>query len=145
MGELLGFCLAERDAHPELYDITKRCLINVSIKEYATWELELLKHIGYGLDLSKCAVTGSIEDLYYISPKTGHCVTRSVGEPYKDKLFVIPKFWMSRDNDDVQDVISSLDITGHFLKQICDIDKTLYRNLLCSNIKRNLEVKLKGK
>ena len=50
------------------------------------WELGLLDELGFGLDLGRCAVTGSAEDLTYVSPKTGRAVSRkpanSIGTPY---------------------------------------------------------------
>ena len=41
------------------------------------WELGLLDELGFGLDLSKCAATGSNDQLSFVSPKTG----RAVGLP----------------------------------------------------------------
>ena len=44
---------------------------------YFKWELEFLATLGFGLDLEKCAVTGSTGDLKFISPKSGRAVSQA--------------------------------------------------------------------
>ena len=39
-----------------------------------------------------CAVTGSVADLVYVSPKSGRAVSRSAGEPWRDRLLALPAF-----------------------------------------------------
>jgi DNA repair protein RecO (recombination protein O) len=39
----------------------------------------LLAELGFGLDLSRCAATGSTTDLVYVSPKSGHAVSAAAG------------------------------------------------------------------
>ncbi len=46
--------------------------------------------LGYGLDLSRCAATGSNDDLVYVSPRTRACRRPLAGEPYRDKLLAMP-------------------------------------------------------
>ncbi|MDS4010674.1 MAG: DNA repair protein RecO [Defluviicoccus sp.] len=60
--------------------------------DYVRWELALLAELGYGLDLTQCAVTGATADLAYVSPRTGRAVTRTVGAPYRPKLLALPPF-----------------------------------------------------
>jgi DNA repair protein RecO (recombination protein O) len=80
---------------------------------YVNYELELLKDLGFGLDLSACAATGQQDDLIYISPKTGRAVSREAGEPYKRQLLPLPSYWM---NEGVTpDIQTSLTVTGYFL------------------------------
>jgi DNA repair protein RecO (recombination protein O) len=69
-------------------------LINneLNFESYIDFELKLLNELGYGLDLSKCSVTGNNDNLYYISPKTGHAISQEIGAPYHDKLFIMPEF-----------------------------------------------------
>src|SRR5215510_10409425 len=62
---------------------------------FVLWEIGLLNELGFGLDLSRCAATGSADDLVYVSPKTGRAVSREAGEPYKDRLLVLPPFLLS--------------------------------------------------
>ena len=45
------------------------------LTELIRWELIVLADLGYGLDLSACAVTGRTEGLVYVSPRTGRAVT----------------------------------------------------------------------
>jgi DNA repair protein RecO (recombination protein O) len=52
----------------------------------------VLDELGFGLDLSRCAVTGSRGDLAYVSPKTGRAVSRAAGSPWQDKLLALPGF-----------------------------------------------------
>ena len=35
------------------------------------------------------------EKIYYISPKTGNCVSKTAGEKYRDKLFIIPENFLN--------------------------------------------------
>ena len=78
---LLRFSLPERDPHPKLYDRTIN-LLNFLITRsdwpltYLRWELMLLEDMGFGLDLTKCAVTNITEDLAYISPKSGCAISK---------------------------------------------------------------------
>ena len=45
------------------------------LPELVRWETVLLADLGYGLDLTSCAVTGATEGLAFVSPKTGRAVT----------------------------------------------------------------------
>ena len=73
---LLRFALPEREAHPKLYGQTLTVLDMLESSDfwplaYLRWELALLEELGFGLDLSTCAVTGATEGLCYVSPKSG--------------------------------------------------------------------------
>ena len=46
---------------------------------YLRWEMKLLQHLGFGLDLTECAATGSKQDLIYVSPKSGRSVSAAAG------------------------------------------------------------------
>ena len=46
---------------------------------YLRWEVLLLEELGFGLDLTRCAVTGATEGLAYVSPKTGRAVSADGG------------------------------------------------------------------
>lgn len=54
-----------------------------------------LQEIGFGMDLDKCVVTGSNQNLHYISPRSSAAVCEQVGQPYHDKLFHYPNFLFS--------------------------------------------------
>ena len=128
--QLLNILLADRDEHVALYNSTENLLKQISLKNYALWELSFLKYIGYGLDFTRCAVTGQKDELYYISPKTGHCVVKEAGAQYKNSLFVIPTFWNNCEIECTKSEIKeSLKITGHFISKINN-QKLFYRDML---------------
>ena len=52
--------------------------------------MNLLASLGYGLDLKKCAATGTTENLFYISPKSGKAVCKEKGLKYDKKLLRFP-------------------------------------------------------
>jgi DNA repair protein RecO (recombination protein O) len=83
---------------------------------YVRFEAGLLQELGFGLDLSKCAVTGSMDDLVYVSPRTGRAVSRDAGAPYAERLLRLPQFLLSSQGGlDDGDIGAGLDLTGHFL------------------------------
>jgi DNA repair protein RecO (recombination protein O) len=114
----------ERDPHPNLYEIT---LFVLGFLDDATvwpallvrWELALLDELGFGLDLSQCAATGSNDRLIYVSPKSGRAVSASAGEPYRDKLLALPPFLTKQRSGPVTnaDVQLGFSLTGHFLEK----------------------------
>ena len=119
---LLGFALPERDPHPRLSDATEALLDamdagNNWAEAYLLWEMRLLEEMGFGLDLTSCAVTGTREGLAYVSPRTGRAVSRKAGEPYKDRLLPLPPFMLSAQTGlAAGDVKAGLDLTAHFLE-----------------------------
>lgn len=86
---------------------------------YVRWELALLADLGYGLDLTACAATGSTEDLVYVSPKSARAVCREAGEPYKDKLLPLPGFLLGDPAGDalvpMAEIAAGLRLMGAFL------------------------------
>ena len=115
--------LPERDPHPNLYEITLFVLgflddVSVWPALLVRWELALLQELGFGLDLSQCASTGSNDQLIYVSPKTGRAVSASAGEPYRDRLLGLPAFLTKQRPGAVtkQDVLEGFTLTGYFLE-----------------------------
>lgn len=116
--------LPERDPHPNLYEIT---LFVLGFLNDATvwpallvrWEMALLDELGFGLDLSQCAATGSNDQLIYVSPKSGRAVSASAGEPYRDKLLALPQFLTKQRSGPVttEDVGLGFALTGHFIEK----------------------------
>jgi DNA repair protein RecO (recombination protein O) len=89
--------LPERDPHPHLFDMLNIVLDHLSEPTgagelYIRFELAVLNDLGFGLDLTECAATGSREDLEFVSPKSGRAVCREAGLPYQSKLFRLPDF-----------------------------------------------------
>ena len=116
--------LPEREAHPRIYDAMR--LVIDRLEEPAIWpallvrwELGLLDELGFGLDLGRCAVTGSTENLIYVSPRTGRAVSRSAGEAYRDKLLSLPEFLRGSQGATLQlaDILAGFELTGHFLSR----------------------------
>jgi DNA repair protein RecO (recombination protein O) len=64
-----------------------------------------------------CAARGAVDDLVYVSPRTGRAVSRAAGEPYKDRLLPLPPFLLSSQSRlEPGDVVRGLDLTAHFLE-----------------------------
>lgn len=82
------------------------------------WELGLLQALGYGLDLSACAATGSADDLAYVSPRSGRAVSRSAGAPYHGRLLALPAFLVSAGaTGSPAEAVAGLELTGYFLER----------------------------
>jgi len=69
---ILAFALPEREEHPKLYHQSIQLLDLLGQRDvwplaYLQWELALLETLGFGLDLSSCAVTGAVDDLAFVS------------------------------------------------------------------------------
>ena len=114
--------LPEREPHPGAYlafEALSAALAHPDVwpAVFVRFEAGLLQDLGFGLDLSKCAATGSTDDLVYVSPKTGRAVSRAAGEPYKDRLLLLPPFMLSAQGGlSAGDVGAGLAITAHFLE-----------------------------
>ena len=115
--------LPEREPHPGAYHAFEAligALVHPDIwpAVFVRFEAGLLQDLGFGLDLSRCAATGSTDDLIYVSPRTGRAVSRQAGEPYADRLLNLPPFLLSAQGGlRPGDIRAGLDITGHFLAQ----------------------------
>jgi len=114
--------LPERAPHPALYEA-----LQLLLEHFATpllfgeillrFEMLLLEELGFGLDLTCCAATGSKEDLAYVSPKSARAVCRAAGLPWKEKLLVLPSFLrdVDRHPDSLDDIRDGFRLTGFFL------------------------------
>lgn len=89
------------------------------LPDYLRWEAELLSELGYGLDLSRCALTGGTDDLAWVSPKSGRAVGAAAGEPWRDRLLPLPGFLLGQGGAVGQagpaEWLAGLRLTGHFL------------------------------
>jgi DNA repair protein RecO (recombination protein O) len=115
--------LPEREPHPGAFLGLEAFIAALGAEEiwpavYVRFEAGLLADLGFGLDLSKCAVTGALDDLAYVSPRTGRAVSAEAGEPYRARLFALPPFLLSSQGGlSPGDVAAGLMITGHFLER----------------------------
>lgn len=83
---------------------------------FVRFEAGLLESLGFGLDLSKCAATGSTEALIYVSPKSGRAVSAAAGAAYARRLFALPQFLLGSQNPvTAEDIAAGLALTGNFL------------------------------
>ena len=112
--------LPEREPHPVVFAGLLRLIAHVPagaevLPDLVRWEAELLRELGYGLDLVACAVTGATTGLTHVSPRTGRAVSAEAAEPYKDRLLPLPGFLARGNTADARDWRDGLRLTGHFL------------------------------
>src|SRR6185503_9381951 len=110
---LLVAALPEREPHPDLYAAFAELLgiLDSGIgwgAAYVAWECDLLAGLGFGLDLGRCAVTGTNQDLAYVSPRTGRAVSRDSGAPYHHKLLPLPGFLWREVPAEPADIVAGL-------------------------------------
>lgn len=79
------------------------------------FELLLLADLGFGLDLERCAVTGTKDGLVAVSPRSGRAVSAAEAGPYHDKLLILPRFMLEGGAAPWPDIAAGLTLTGHFL------------------------------
>jgi DNA repair protein RecO (recombination protein O) len=116
---LLTVCLPERDPQPDLHPRTEALFDMLGQGEtwpvaYLRWEMALLDALGFGLDLSECAVTGRTDDLAYVSPRTGRAVSRAGAGDWADRLLPLPPEMLGQGAARAG-VVAGLATTGHFL------------------------------
>jgi DNA repair protein RecO (recombination protein O) len=112
----------ERDPHPQLYEGLSASLDWLSDPLVAgallvRFEVQILNELGFGLDLERCAAGGTSDDLAFVSPKTGRAVSRPAGEPYRDRLFVLPAFLSGAGGPapTADELAAGFRLTGYFL------------------------------
>jgi DNA repair protein RecO (recombination protein O) len=116
--------LPEREAHASVFE-AGNVLLDAMQEDgiahwgalYVRWEAGLLDELGFGLDLSRCAASGTLENLIYVSPRSGRAVSADAGAQYKERLFALPGFLLGTQNaaPSAADVAAGLKLTGHFL------------------------------
>lgn len=123
---ILSVSLAEREAHRALFNGLQILLDMLERTDeqpevwgalLVRWEIGLLSELGFGLDLSCCAATGVVDDLIYVSPKSGRAVSREAGRPYHDKLLPLPSFLLGGGEVTVDDVRDGLHLCEYFLER----------------------------
>jgi len=114
--------LPERDPHAALYETLAIVIDHLGEPRAAAelvvrFELLVLDELGFGLDLGRCAATGSLDDLVYVSPKTGRAVSREAGRPWQDVMLPLPAFMQrgAREAADLAAIEAAFRLTGHFL------------------------------
>ncbi|EEB71326.1 DNA repair protein RecO [Ruegeria sp. R11] len=118
---LLAFCLPDREPHPDLYLRSERLLDLLGQDEiwplaYLQWEMALLEELGFGLDLSCCAVSGALDELIYISPKSGRAVSRASAGEWAHRLLPLPAVMRGEGEAGTGEILQGLSTTGFFLE-----------------------------
>src|SRR4051812_18038935 len=120
----LARLLPERDPHEDIYEMLEHTLDDFEDAGEAAvhlvrFELAMLAELGFGLDLENCAATGETEELAYVSPKSGGAVSRTAGEPWRDRLLRLPDFLRAGEGSVIaftdEDLQDGFRITGLFL------------------------------
>lgn len=123
---LVGISLPEQHPYPAIYDGLNALL---SAMEHGAraghwapalvrFELLLLSELGFALDLTSCAATGTTADLVWVSPKSAQAVSREAGQPYADKLLPLPAFLVSGAHEaSWAEVVAGMQLSGHFLER----------------------------
>lgn len=117
---LLAQALPERAPHPALWDRTDALLDLLPDGEvwplaYLQWEVALLDEMGFGLDLGACAVTGRMDDLQYLSPRTGRAVSAQGAGAYAPRLLPLPPVLRGQGEAGNAEIAQALAVTGHFI------------------------------
>ncbi len=116
--------LPESQPYPALYSALSGVLDAIgaasSARQWAAalarYELLLLAELGFGLNLDECVVTGSPNDLAFVSPKSGGAVSAGAAAGYEERLLRLPPFLRGVGaTPSMEDVLSALAITGHFI------------------------------
>lgn len=118
---LLSQVLPERESHLPLYDRTIALLDLLDQSEvwplaYLRWEQALLEELGFGMDLSRCAVRGGTDDLIYISPKSGRAVSRDGAGEWADRLLPLPPVLAGQGYASNAEIVKALGTTGYFIE-----------------------------
>lgn len=124
---LVRWSLPERAASPALYTRTEALLDLLGQPDlwplaYLRWERALLDDMGFGLDLSICAVTGATEGLEYVSPRTGRAVTAEGAGDWADRLLPLPPVLLGGGSADDAAILRGLEVTGYFLLHHVAVD-----------------------
>lgn len=117
--------LPERDPHPGLHEALAVLIDHLDERALAPalivrFELAMLGELGFGLDLVRCAVTGSPDDLSHVSPKSGKAVSRKAAEPYLDRLLPLPRFLAEGQGARAPlpaEILTGFALTGFFLRR----------------------------
>jgi DNA repair protein RecO (recombination protein O) len=130
--------LPQREVQPRIFRLLLDLIGHLAEGEAAlgrlvTWECVLLSDLGYGLDLSACAVSGAAENLAYVSPRTGRAVSEAAAGAWRDRLLRLPRFLLDPQAPATPaDWRDGLVLTGHFLAR--DAFGTQHRDLPAARV-----------
>ncbi len=115
--------LPEGQPYPALYSTLSAVIAAIAAapgaRDWAAalvrYELMLLAELGFGLDLGSCVVTGAVDDLCWVSPRSGAAVSAEAGAGYAERLLPLPAFIREGGGANLDDVLAGLRLSGHFL------------------------------
>tara|TARA_Y100000588_G_C14184182_1_gene895106 strand:+ start:60 stop:791 length:732 start_codon:yes stop_codon:yes gene_type:complete len=116
--------LPDREPAPEIYHGLLALMstmltedVEVWLAAYIRWEIGFLSESGFSLDLERCAVTGTNENLVFVSPKSGRAVSASVGNKYRTRLLALPGFLTQKGFKGRKEFTDGLKLTEYFLSK----------------------------
>ena len=120
---LTATALPEGQPYPRLYAALDGLLSAIEAAPSASgwgaglvrFELLLLAELGFGLDLSSCALSGATERLAAVSPKSGRAVSEAEAAPFEGKLLALPPFVLEGGPASWSDILDGLRLSGHFV------------------------------
>lgn len=115
--------LPEREPQPALHAMLDATVAGVEDRDalplrMVQFELAMLAALGFGLDLTACAATGTAEDLHFVSPRTGRAVSAGAAGLYADRMLALPPFLRPGTGDAALapgDLAAAFRLTRHFI------------------------------
>ena len=122
---LTATALPEGQPYPALYSALDGLLSAIEAAPTASgwgaalvrYELLMLSQLGFGLDLDQCAVSGDIDGLIAVSPRSGRAVSAAEAEPYLEQLLTLPTFVRAGGAASWAEILDGLALTGHFIRR----------------------------
>ena len=121
---IISLAILEKEKQERLYIKLANFLTLISnnsykwINAFVKLELYILSISGFGLELNKCTVTETTQNLKYISPKTGKAVSSDIGRKYEKKLFpLLDIFIKHKENINIKEAVDALNILTHFFEK----------------------------
>ena len=122
---LTSTVLPEQQPYPRLYGALGGLLDAIEAAPSASgwgaalvrYELLLLAEMGFGLDLTQCAVSGQNQELVAVSPRSGRAVSATEAEPYWGKLLPLPRFVVEGGQAGWSEILDGMRLSGHFLSR----------------------------
>jgi DNA repair protein RecO (recombination protein O) len=112
--------LPEREAHPRVFGGLLNLIARLAegaalLATLIRWEVLVLADLGYGLDLTACAVTGATEGLVHVSPKSGRALSVEGAGTWAPRMLPLPALLRDESEGDPGQWRDGLRLTGHFL------------------------------
>ena len=120
---LTATALPEGQPYPRLYEALEGLLDAIEAAPAASgwgaglvrYEILLLAELGFGLDLERCVVSGTNDNLVAVSPKSGRAVSATQAEPYGGRLLPLPPFVREGGRASWEEIVQGFELSGHFL------------------------------